>query len=104
MSVNEAWQGKRFKTNKYKSYERDVLLMLPKIEIPEGELSINLEFGVSSKLADWDNPIKPFVDILQKKYDFDDNRIFEANVKKRICDKGAEYVMFEILSYDTVHN
>ena len=48
LSVNDAWQGKRFKTDTYKAYEKQVLLMLPKIEIPEGPLTINLEFGFSS--------------------------------------------------------
>ena len=40
--------------------------------------SIKLEFGVSNKRFDWDNGIKNFVDILQKKYHFDDNRIYKG--------------------------
>ena len=36
LSVNEAWQGKRFKTNSYKSYEKDVMRLLPaNLEIPK---------------------------------------------------------------------
>ena len=96
MSVNEAWQGRRFKTPKYKSYERDVLKLLRPMNIPEGDLVIDLEWGVSNMTSDWDNPIKPFQDILQKKYGFDDKHIVEARVKKVKVKKGSEYIEFEI--------
>ena len=97
LSVNDAWKGKRFKTDGYKKYERDLLLMLPpKLVIPDGELSIYLEWGFSSAASDWDNPIKPFQDILQKKYGFNDNRVFEARVKKKKVKKGSEYIIFNI--------
>lgn len=99
MSVNEAWQGRRYKTPKYKEYRKDVLWLLPKCEIPKGDLHIDLSFGVSSKLADWDNPIKPFVDILQEKYDFNDKRIVSACVKKELVKKGEEYIEFDITSH-----
>ena len=63
-SVNEAWQGKRFKTPKYKAYEKQTLLLLPsKIQLPPPPYRIDFEFGLSSSLADWDNPIKPTQDI-----------------------------------------
>lgn len=96
LSVNRAWQGKRFKTPEYKRYERDVLLMLPALSIPDGDLSIALEFGVSNIASDWDNPVKPFVDILQKKYGFNDSRIYQGSVEKVKVKKGQEYVKFEI--------
>ncbi len=67
LSVNEAWQGKRFKTKKYKAYEKELMLLLPnKYEIPEGDLQVRYEFGLNI-MADWDNPVKPLQDILQKK-------------------------------------
>jgi len=96
MSVNEAWQGRRFKTPKYKAYERDVLKLLRPMTIPEGDLVIDLEWGVSNMTSDWDNPIKPFQDILQKKYGFDDKHIIEARVKKVKVKKGEEYIEFTI--------
>ena len=94
LSVNEAWQGKRFKTKAYKQYERDLLFLLPKIEIPKGKMSVYLEFGFSNKLSDFDNPVKLFMDILQKKYDFNDKEIYEANIKKTIVEKGKEFIKF----------
>jgi Holliday junction resolvase RusA-like endonuclease len=96
LSVNEAWQGKRFKTPKYKNYERDVLLMLPKITIPLKPFKVSLEYGFSNKCSDIDNGIKPLLDILVKKYGFDDRDIYEIDIKKMIVKKGFEYFKFDI--------
>lgn len=97
LSVNNAWKGKRYKTPRYKRYERDLLLLLPKdIEIPKGELAITINFGMSYSGADIDNPIKPFLDILQKKYGFNDNRIVSMNVRKTKTKRGEEYIHFRI--------
>ena len=92
LSVNQAWQGKRFKTKAYKKYESDLLMILPAYEVLEGALCIYLEFGFSNSASDWDNPIKPFQDVLQKKYGFNDSRIVEAHVKKVKVKKGQEYI------------
>jgi len=100
LSVNEAWKGRRFKTDKYKRYESDVLMMLPKIIIPDGDLFLRIEFGFSNSASDWDNPIKPIVDIFQKKYGFDDKRITKAVVEKVKVKKGGEYIRFLIAPKD----
>jgi len=96
LSVNKAWKGRRFKTDTYKKYERDVILLLPKIEVPEGKLCVHLEFGFSNKQSDADNPVKLFIDILQKKYGFNDNKIYSYVINKADTVKGAEYIMFNI--------
>lgn len=98
LSVNAAWKGRRFKTDLYRSYERDVLLLLPTLAAPKGELCIKILFGFSSKLKDIDNPLKPFIDILQKKYKFNDRDIYRLTVEKEIVPKGCEYINFEINS------
>lgn len=83
LSANRAWKGKRFKTSVYKAYERQLLLLLPAtMDIPDGDLHIDLVFGMSSSGSDLDNPVKPFVDVLQKKYGFNDNRIMSATLSK----------------------
>ena len=96
LSVNQAWQGKRFKTNEYKKYERDCLLLLPQIEVPGGNLKVEIVVGFSNSGSDIDNILKPFFDILQKKYKFNDSKIYELNVKKEIVKKGYEYISFQI--------
>lgn len=100
LSVNDCWKGQRYKTDAYKNYEEALLLKLPKLEVPEGPLKITLEFGFSSGGSDWDNPIKPLVDILQKRYRFNDNRIKQASVTVSKCDKGAEYLAFKLESIE----
>ena len=98
LSVNQVWQGKRFKTSKYTKYERDVMLMLKPMKMPELPFKIEITYGFSSKLADIDNPCKPFLDILQKYYKFNDRDIFELVQKKEIVKKGEEFIDFEIVS------
>lgn len=100
LSVNEAWQGRRFKTQKYKEYERSLFYLLPKkIDIPLPPFQIYFKFGLSSSLADWDNPVKPTQDILSKKYSFNDKLIRKAIVETEIVEKGKEYLIFQIKSY-----
>ena len=98
LSVNKAWQGRRFKTPEYKKYERDVLTLLPgSMVVPEGELELRLKFGFSNKLCDFDNPVKPFVDCLQKKYGFNDKRIRRCVIDiDDTLKKGHEFIGFEL--------
>ena len=97
LSVNECWQGRRFKTPEYKKYERDLLLLLPKLDVPKSvDLKIEIQFGLSNIVADFDNPVKPFVDILQKRYGFNDRYIQEATIKKFKTFKGMEWIRFKI--------
>ena len=93
LSVNECWQGKRFKTDKYKKYERDLLLMLPPLKILNGKLKLDIQLGISSKNADIDNPIKPLLDILQKKYSFNDKDVYELRITKEDVKKGNEFIV-----------
>ena len=96
LSVNQCWAGRRFKTPKYKQYEKDLLLLLPKIKLPKPPYKVYYEFGFSSAASDLDNPIKPLQDILQKKYEFDDKHIHEMTVTKTKVKKGKEYLIFKI--------
>jgi len=96
LSVNACWQGKRFKTPKYKAYEKELLYKLKPMVIPGGKLKVSLVFGLSSKLADIDNPVKAFVDVLQKKYKFNDRDIYEMNLKKIDVKKGDEFIKYDI--------
>jgi Holliday junction resolvase RusA-like endonuclease len=99
MSVNEAWKGKRYRSDKYNAYKLAVGCLLPKhVIIPDGLLKVYYEFGLSSNGGDWDNPVKPLQDILQEAYQFNDSRIMEASVKKVIVPKGSEYIRFKIES------
>jgi len=99
LSVNKVWKGKRFKTSLYLDYEKEIWWMLPDIKIPEGEMELKMKVGFSSKASDVDNIAKPFIDILQKKYKFDDKNIYRLTMEKEIVNKGKEYIEFEIKKY-----
>jgi Holliday junction resolvase RusA-like endonuclease len=74
-------------------------LMLKPILIPTGPLKIDYVFWFSNKKSDIDNPIKPFQDVLCKKYWFDDSQIYCITVQKKIVKKWDEFVAFSIEKY-----
>lgn len=100
ISVNDCWQGRRFKTPLYKAYEEEMLYRLPKMKIPPGKLFLKIEVGFSNKASDIDNMIKPFLDILQKKYDFNDKNVYLVELAKEDVKKGDEYIQFDISSLE----
>ena len=70
------------------------------MDIPEGPLEIYLKWGFSHAASDWDNPVKPFQDCLQKMYGFNDNRIKRAVIDVEKVKKGDEFIEFELCAYD----
>jgi Holliday junction resolvase RusA-like endonuclease len=97
LSINQAWQGKRFKSPAYKIYEKEMLLLMPKAKIEIDQmLRIEFFFGFSNLVSDLDNPVKLLIDIAQKKYGFNDKMVFELNVRKCIVKKGEEFIHMAI--------
>jgi Holliday junction resolvase RusA-like endonuclease len=93
LSVNQAWQGKRFKTPIYKAYEKEMLLRMPAGKIETDQmLRVEFFFGFSNKASDLDNPVKLLLDLAQKKYGFNDSNVYELNVRKCIVKKGEEFL------------
>jgi len=99
LSVNECFQGRRFRTPKYKTYQKELTLLLRSVNVPKGRLQLVVTFGLSSKNADWDNPIKAFQDIVSKKYGFNDRHIYKGIVEKVDVAKGSEFIEFELTEY-----
>ena len=101
LSVNDAWQGKRFKTRQYKEYEERLGWLLPAhYPIPEGRLQLTIRAGFSNKQSDVDNVCKPFLDILQKRYNFNDRQVYKIEMEKEDVTKGEEYIQFSIQRYE----
>lgn len=97
LSVNEAWQGRRFKTKKHKAYREQLQLLLPStVHVPEGRIEARYTFNVSNTQSDYDNLIKAFQDALCDKYGFDDSRIYRAIIEKNLVKKGQESIHFEL--------
>lgn len=84
MSINSAWQGRRFKTPKYKRYCQAVSCLLPKRETITGY--INLEVALYLKYfatSDVDNFLKPMIDILVSNRIIEDDKfILKITVEK----------------------
>ncbi len=93
LSVNQAWQGRRFKTPAYKQYERDLGLLLPALPAPMSDkLELTVEFFLrNAELFDIDNPMKPLWDVMTKKGIYhDDRQIWAMHAYK---EKAAENAM-----------
>lgn len=97
LSVNRAWQGRRYKTADYSAFETELLYLLPKLEVPKKtQLMICLVFGFSNANQDIDSPIKLVLDIFQKAYNFNDKMIYVLWVKKEKVKIGQEFLEFSI--------
>lgn len=105
LSVNECWQGKRFKTKTYTAYEKEMLLRLAPCDFEKSKdpLEISITVGLSNSQADVDNVVKPFLDILQKKYNFNDRYVFRMILEKVLVVKGAEFIEFYIKKCEPRH-
>ena len=100
LSINKGYKGKLQKTDALKQYERDLFYLLPRIKPDcKGRLKISITYGFSSRANDLDNPTKPFLDVLQRKYGFNDNQIYRLTIKKKIVPKGREFIDFKINNY-----
>lgn len=94
LSVNEAYTGKRYKTNEYRQYSNSLSWLLPKKVNIYPKMSISIIFGFKNASADIDNPTKLFLDILQNFYNFNDKNIYKITIEKQITNKP--FIMFEI--------
>lgn len=107
LSVNRCWRGRRFKTKDYEQYEIELMNELPDtILLPESgiPLQMYIQWGFSSAASDWDNPIKPFQDILQNKYGFNDRNVHLGLVCKHKVKKGEDYIHFRIGKLNDLKN
>lgn len=104
LSVNEAWQGRRFKTPAYKRYAQELNILLPQITLPEPPFTVIYHVFYSSKASDIDNFLKAFNDCLQKKYNFNDNLIYHSRQTEHIVKKGEEKIQFSIKPFVSDEN
>lgn len=96
LSMNKAYLWKKIKSAAYRNYEKDMLEMLPNWHIWNSNLELYIKVWYSSRWSDIDNCLKPFIDILQKKYNFNDNRIYRLIVEKNIVKKWEEFIEFKL--------
>jgi len=100
LTINQAYTGRRFKTQKYKDFEQELWYLLPNENIPQGKLELTIKIGVSTHNTDLDNYLKTFIDICQKKYLFNDNKIYRIIAEKEDVKKKEEYIKFNFKKYE----
>ena len=84
LSINAAFQGRRFKTEECNQYCRELAVLLPKnIQIP-GLVAVNLNFFLKNwKMTDGDNLVKVLMDcIVQAGIIEDDRKIMRYVIQK----------------------
>lgn len=97
LSVNHCRQGRRFKTKAYLLYEKTLLQLLPELEIKNHcPIVLIIHYYFSNIASDIDNPTKPLLDILQKKYWFDDKYIFEKHEYKHLVKAWQERIEIDL--------
>jgi len=101
LSANQAFIGRKVKSGAYRKYESHLIRTLPPLEIPEGELELRAVVYYSHRGSDTDNALKPFIDVLQKRYGFNDNKIYRINITKVIVKKGQESIAFKLLPFNS---
>ncbi|GAB2639592.1 RusA family crossover junction endodeoxyribonuclease [Vibrio panuliri] len=102
LSVNEAYFGSKTKTARYRKYEDAMRLCLPDMDIPDGKLALQVEVTYARASSDIDNFLKAFIDCLQKRYEFNDNRIYKLRVIKHV-DKDDVGIRFKLTHYPDSH-
>lgn len=104
ISVNEAFQGRRFKTDKCNDFCDDFLKVAPRKNTVPGTVEIEYKFYVKNhKAADYDNLIKITQDMIVKcGYIEDDRKIYKATIHKIPCEIQDERIEFEIKEYAPV--
>ena len=101
LSINDAWQGRRYKTPKYNKFAEEVhlrLLAYKRPNLPDGPLSIHYRFHVFNMRSDVDNFIKAFQDVLFNWIGIDDSRIVRLTAEKIKCQKYKEKIEWTIES------
>lgn len=75
ISINAAFQGRRFKSADCLKFERDFALLLPNIKTIEGDVIISIHFYlVNYAITDVSNLVKILEDVLVKKGIIEDDR------------------------------
>lgn len=107
LSANKMWgaKGKRvFKSKEYLDYQNEIRAMLigDSATWPFGQepVAFIIEAGLSSKLADLDNILKPLFDTYQNMYEeFNDKTVYKIDAIKTLTSRGDEFLDVEVRYY-----
>ena len=94
------YRNKAIKQIKYIQYQNELRAQLLGVAWPFEDSDL-LEFeiiaGVSNKMADLDNVVKPVLDTYQYIFEkFNDNKVYHITLDKHITNKGKEYLYVKV--------
>lgn len=100
LSVNRAWQGRKYKTKEYNAWRREIEILMPRKEMIQGDVSVTVIYSlVRHRRTDLDNLFKTLFDsIVNRGYIEDDTRIVEIHAKK--VKSKVNTIYFSIEPYD----
>jgi len=99
LSINRAWQGRRYATKEYKDWRKEIEYLMPKKKMIVGDVDIHIDFFlINDKRTDADNLAKPLFDsIVRKGYIEDDCHIRHLEITKHKSKK--DYIEIKINKY-----
>lgn len=99
LSLNQAYSGKKYKSDKFNEFEQAVTAYLYSIKLPrvrKGDpIYLYFEFGLPTR-QDVSNSIKIFEDLLFKFIGSDDRYVMAIHSKKITVKKDDCYIKFDI--------
>lgn len=98
LSANSSFYGKKTKTQARRKYEYVLFLLLPNHDYEftkASRIRFTGCFGITGN-QDLDNCLKILLDVLQKKYKFNDRQIHEIHITKQVVKKGSEFLEFSL--------
>ena len=96
------YRNKAIKQIKYIEYQNDLRDEMKGVKwiFSSHPVSFKIIAGFSNKAADLDNVIKPLFDTYQGIFkEFNDNKVYYAELHKKIVPKGEEYLTVEVKEY-----
>ena len=92
LSINEAFQGRRFKSKKHKQYEKDIRFIIPEnYKCPKlsGDIEAIYRFYIKNdKMTDGDNLVKCLQDILVSLGYIKDDRYIKRYIIEKYHDEN----------------
>ena len=99
LSINAAFQGRRFKTKEHNQYCKDVLTLLPKNQKIHGYVELRYRFYLKNwKMTDGDNLVKCLTDIIVKAEMIDDDRFIMRYVIEKF--PGDDRIEIDIAEFE----
>ena len=100
LSANQmTGRSKSYKTKEYKQYQEDIRQELLGVDWPikDNPCAFYVEAGLSNRLSDLDNVIKPLLDTFQCIYpEFNDRRVNYIELQKKPVKRGEEFLRIRI--------